>query len=161
MSEGETTRPHLDEHRASGVLARFDALVDPIPEELVEPVAQAYRRLFTEVYRGFDGSTEVVVHVDTPEELAAMQREVHSLFSVNTQRLNPRSGAMIAQLYGFLDGKRKTADETGKIFGVTGSRVGQIRSRAVKVLRHPTIYGKIAPTFVKIKHLGQGGLTKN
>src|SRR5690625_7826035 len=47
--------------------------------------------------------------------------------------------ALVIRLrFGMLDGKRKTLDEIGDIFGLTRERIRQIEERALRKLRHPS-----------------------
>jgi len=47
--------------------------------------------------------------------------------------------ALVIRLrFGMLDGKRKTLDEIGNIFGLTRERIRQIEERALRKLRHPS-----------------------
>jgi hypothetical protein len=52
--------------------------------------------------------------------------------------LPPRERAVLEYLFGFKDGRSHTLAETGFIFNVTGVRIGQIKQKALRKLRHPT-----------------------
>ena len=51
--------------------------------------------------------------------------------------LKEREAAIIRLRYGIDDGKPKTLEEVGQIFGVTRERIRQIESKALRKLRNP------------------------
>ena len=60
-----------------------------------------------------------------------------------TERLNPREEQVIRLKYGFDNNYERTDREIGKILGVSGGRAGQIRARAERKLKHPSVASKI------------------
>ena len=60
-----------------------------------------------------------------------------------TERLNPREEQVIRLKYGFDNNYEHTDREIGKILGVSGGRAGQIRARAERKLKHPSVASKI------------------
>ena len=51
--------------------------------------------------------------------------------------LTKREREVIILRYGIKDGKKRTLEEVGKIFGITRERVRQLEARALNKLRHP------------------------
>lgn len=52
--------------------------------------------------------------------------------------LNDREKRVLIYRFGLEDGKPKTLEEVGKVFGVTRERVRQIEAKALRKLRHPS-----------------------
>lgn len=91
-----------------------------------------------------DGETtlgEVVVNHDAPkpEDVATeriMREDVRRALSI----LDPREQRIISLRYGLENGKPRTLEEVGRIFGVTRERIRQIEQRATAKLRtNPTV----------------------
>lgn len=59
------------------------------------------------------------------------------------QCLTEREQQIILLRYGLDETQRKTQEEVGNIFGVTGERIRQIEDKALKKLRHPKIIRKL------------------
>ena len=81
-----------------------------------------------------------------------------------TKILTPREEQVIRLAFGFDHGYEHTVDQIGQLLGVSGSRVGQIRAKAERKLRHPSVAGKIINTgfgevYTKVK-LTKEQLTK-
>ena len=60
-----------------------------------------------------------------------------------SERLTPREEKIIRLKYGFDNNYEHTDREIGKILGVSGSRASQIRARAERKLKHPSVASKI------------------
>ena len=60
-----------------------------------------------------------------------------------SERLTPREEKIIRLKYGFDKGHEHTDREIGKILGISGSRASQIRVRAERKLKHPSVASKI------------------
>lgn len=69
-----------------------------------------------------------------PQEILE-ENELKSLLLKYVNELSPRQQIVIEQRYGLLDGKPKTLDNVGKIFGVTRERIRQIETNALKRLK--------------------------
>ncbi len=73
----------------------------------------------------------------SPEEKmvkAALRQQLEKIIST----LKPREQEVIMLRYGLADGRARTLEEIGELFGVTRERVRQIESKALTKLRHPT-----------------------
>lgn len=57
--------------------------------------------------------------------------------------LNVREKEIIELRFGLLDGRERTLEEVGRIFGVTRERIRQIEAKALRKLRHPSRCKKI------------------
>jgi RNA polymerase primary sigma factor len=126
---------------------------EPTPEELAELVditparvsqVQAYGRepisLHTPLGRDGDGEfgeliedSEAVV----PEEavtFALLREQLRSVLGTLTER----EAGIVSLRFGLTDGRPKTLDEIGKVYGVTRERIRQIESKTMSKLRHPS-----------------------
>ena len=70
------------------------------------------------------GPPEILEEIDAKERLITF-----------VNKLPPREMRVITLRYGLDDGKAKTLDEVGKMFGVTRERVRQIEVRGLRKLR--------------------------
>jgi len=60
-----------------------------------------------------------------------MRRHVHNLLNI----LSPKEKSIIRLRFGIEDGKEKTLQDIGKVFGLTKERVRQLESRALSKLK--------------------------
>ena len=73
----------------------------------------------------------------SPEEYATnemLKDEISNLLSTLTER----EEKVIRLRFGLDDGKSKTLEEVGQLFGVTRERIRQIEAKALRKLRHPS-----------------------
>ena len=77
------------------------------------------------------------VNGKTPEKEAERQSDREAIFrAIST--LEAREQIIIRHRYGLDDGKAKTLEEVGKLFGITRERVRQIEKKALRKLRQPS-----------------------
>ena len=57
--------------------------------------------------------------------------------------LTRREEEVLRLRYGLTDGRARTLEEVGQIFGVTRERIRQIENKAIRKLRHPSRAKKI------------------
>lgn len=69
-----------------------------------------------------------------PQELAEMS-DRNRILNEAVSKLNAREMQIITLRYGLKDGKFRTLDEVGAIYGVTRERVRQVETRAIKKLK--------------------------
>ena len=52
--------------------------------------------------------------------------------------LTPREKKVLQLRFGLNDGRSRTLEEVGNVFGVTRERIRQIEAKALRKLRHPS-----------------------
>ena len=72
-----------------------------------------------------------------PAEAAAFTMLREQLEEV-LSTLNPREQQVLRLRYGLNDGRQRTLEEVGQVFGVTRERIRQIEAKALRKLRHPS-----------------------
>lgn len=73
----------------------------------------------------------------------AMQSLLRNDIEVALSSLTDREQKVIRLRFGFDDGRARTLEEVGQIFGVTRERIRQIEAKALRKLRHPNRSRKI------------------
>lgn len=68
--------------------------------------------------------------------VAIEQIDLHDKLFVALDCLKEREKNIIFERFGLKDGREKTLEEVGKIYGVTRERIRQIEAKAIKRLRH-------------------------
>ena len=63
-----------------------------------------------------------------------LQEQLHMVL----EALSEREAGVVAMRFGLRDGRPKTLDEIGKVYGVTRERIRQIESKTMTKLRHPS-----------------------
>jgi RNA polymerase primary sigma factor len=80
----------------------------------------------------FIEDSEAVVALDAVS-FTLLQDELESVLATLTER----EAGVVRLRYGFKDGKPRTLDEIGQVYGVTRERIRQIESKTMSKLRHP------------------------
>jgi RNA polymerase primary sigma factor len=66
--------------------------------------------------------------------LTLLQEQVHAILGT----LSEREAGVVSLRFGLADGRPRTLDEIGKVYGVTRERIRQIESKTLSKLRHPS-----------------------
>jgi len=112
------------------------------PEKLVE--LQKYGRepisLHAPLGEAGDGELGDLIEDSGATEPAAvvsftlLQEQPHTILST----LSEREAGVLSLRFGLADGRPRTLDEIGKVYGVTRERIRQIESKTLSKLRHPS-----------------------
>jgi RNA polymerase primary sigma factor len=118
------------------------AALDMTPEKLSE--MQKYGRVPISLNTplGEDGDSEFGDLIEDSEAIepgeavtfTLLQEQVHAVLST----LSEREAGVLSLRFGLADGRPKTFDEIGTVYGVSRERIRQIESKAMYRLRHPS-----------------------
>ncbi len=70
---------------------------------------------------------------------AMLRRQIETILST----LSEREAGVIRMRFGLADGRMRTLDEIGRVYGVTRERIRQIELRTMAKLRHPATAGSL------------------
>jgi RNA polymerase primary sigma factor len=80
--------------------------------------------------------------IEDSEAVNALDATAFGLLQAQLQTilatLNEREAGVVRLRFGLTDGRPRTLDEIGRVYGVTRERIRQIEARAMAKLRHPT-----------------------
>jgi RNA polymerase primary sigma factor len=98
-----------------------------------------------------DGDREQIeqfIHAEAPDiEADAVRHMLREDLELALAGLSPRHQRVLRLYFGFDDGRERTLEEIGAIFGVTRERIRQLRDRALKHL-HEGVEGRKLATYV-------------
>ena len=126
---------------------------DPLPEEIARRMGVSVDRV-----REISKISQEPVSLETPigeeedshlgdfieDEEALAPAEAASFFLLREQlddvlnTLTPREKKVLQLRFGLNDGRSRTLEEVGNVFGVTRERIRQIEAKALRKLRHPS-----------------------
>lgn len=126
---------------------------DPLPEEIAKRMGVSVERV-----REISKISQEPVSLETPigeeedshlgdfieDEDALAPAEAASFFLLREQlddvldTLTPREKKVLQLRFGLNDGRARTLEEVGNVFGVTRERIRQIEAKALRKLRHPS-----------------------
>ncbi|MEG1537150.1 MAG: RNA polymerase sigma factor RpoD [Clostridiales bacterium] len=126
---------------------------DPLPEEIAAEMEISVERV-----REILKISQEPVSLETPigeeedshlgdfieDEEALAPAEAASFFLLREQledvlgTLTPREKKVLQLRFGLEDGRSRTLEEVGQVFGVTRERIRQIEAKALRKLRHPS-----------------------
>ncbi len=126
---------------------------DPQPEEIAKEMGVSVERV-----REISKISQEPVSLETPigeeedshlgdfieDEDALAPAEAASFFLLKEQlddvlgTLTPREKKVLQLRFGLEDGRSRTLEEVGHVFGVTRERIRQIEAKALRKLRHPS-----------------------
>jgi RNA polymerase primary sigma factor len=126
---------------------------EPTPEELAHNMTmtpekvleiQQYTRepISLDQTIGDEGDSQLGDFIEDSEAVNALDAAAFGLLQVQLQTvlatLNEREAGVVRLRVGLTDGRPRTLDEIGRVYGVTRERIRQIEARAMAKLRHPS-----------------------
>ncbi len=116
--------------------------LDLTPQRVTEIQEYARSPISLDQTVGDESSSQLGDFVEDSDALAAMEVISHSLLRDQLQQvlltLTPREAGVIRLRFGLVDGRPRTLDEIGQVYGVTRERIRQIESKTMSKLRHPS-----------------------
>ena len=125
---------------------------EPTPEELAHTMMvtpekvleiQHYTRepISLDQTIGDEGDSRLGDFIEDSEAVDALDAAAFGLLQVQLQTvlatLNEREAGVVRLRFGLTDGRPRTLDEIGRVYGVTRERIRQIEARSMAKLRHP------------------------
>ena len=116
--------------------------LDITPQKVVEIQKYAREPISLHTPIGEDGANEfgdliedceAVVPADAVS-FTLLQEQLHSVLDT----LSEREAGIVSMRFGLTDGRPKTLDQIGKVYGVSRERIRQIEARTMSKLRHPS-----------------------
>jgi RNA polymerase primary sigma factor len=118
------------------------AELDMTPEKVIEVQKYGREPISLHTPLGEDGDTEFGDLIEDSEAIqpgeavsfTLLQEQLHSVLDT----LSEREAGVLSMRFGLTDGRPRTLDEIGKVYGVTRERIRQIESKTMSKLRHPS-----------------------
>jgi RNA polymerase primary sigma factor len=125
---------------------------EPTPQELADNMMvtpqkvreiQQYTRepISLDQTIGDEGDSQLGDFIADSEAVDAVDAAAFGLLQVQLQSvlstLNEREAGVVRLRFGLTDGRPRTLDEIGKVYGVTRERIRQIEAKSMAKLRHP------------------------
>ncbi|PRY13885.1 RNA polymerase sigma factor RpoD-like protein [Kineococcus rhizosphaerae] len=116
--------------------------LDMTPEKVAEVQKQARETISLHTPLGQEGTAELGDLIEDSEAVVPadavsftlLQEQLHSVLDT----LSEREAGVVSMRFGLGDGRPRTLDEIGKVYGVTRERIRQIESKTMSKLRHPS-----------------------
>jgi RNA polymerase primary sigma factor len=116
------------------------AELDMTPEKVVEVQKYGREPISLHTPLGEDGDSEFGDLIEDTEAIQPGEAVSFTLLQEQLQSvlgtLSEREAGVVSMRFGLADGRPKTLDEIGKVYGVTRERIRQIESKTMSKLRH-------------------------
>jgi RNA polymerase primary sigma factor len=118
------------------------AELDMTAEKVIDVQKYAREPISLSTPLGPDADSEFADLIEDAEAVAPseavsfilLREELHSVLGT----LSEREADVVSMRFGLADGRPRTLDEIGKVYGVTRERIRQIESNTLSKLRHPS-----------------------
>jgi RNA polymerase primary sigma factor len=121
--------------------AELATAIDMTPQRVVEVQQYARAPISLDQTIGDDGDSQFGDFIEDSEAAVAMDVVTFSLLQDQLQQvlltLSAREAGVIRLRFGLVDGRPRTLDEIGQVYGVTRERIRQIEAKTMTKLRHP------------------------
>lgn len=116
------------------------------PQKIVEDCIRLYHQFLRsaslDVPIGEDGDTPLGDMIPIEGEILTDDIVIHHILREQIEEvlstLTKREQTVIKYRFGLIDGKVRTLEEVGEMYGVTRERIRQIEAKALRKLRHPS-----------------------
>jgi RNA polymerase primary sigma factor len=116
--------------------------MDMTPEKVMEVRQYARAPISLDQTIGDEGDSQFGDFIEDSEAVVAMDVVSFSLLQDQLQQvlltLSEREAGIVRLRFGLSDGRPRTLDEIGQVYGVTRERIRQIESKTMSKLRHPS-----------------------
>jgi RNA polymerase primary sigma factor len=116
--------------------------LDITPERVLEVQQYARAPISLDQTIGDEGDSQLGDFIEDSEAVVAMDAVSFSLLQDQLKQvlttLSEREAGVVRLRFGLTDGRPRTLDEIGQVYGVTRERIRQIESKAMSKLRHPS-----------------------
>ncbi|HEX3190633.1 MAG TPA: sigma-70 domain-containing protein, partial [Streptosporangiaceae bacterium] len=122
--------------------AELALALDMTSERVVEVQQLARPPISLDQVVGDEGNTEFGDFIEDAQAVVAL--DVVSFGQLRDQlcrvllTLSDREAGVVRLRFGLVDGRPRTLDEIGEVYGVTRERIRQIESKTMSKLRHPS-----------------------
>ncbi|MEV0044510.1 RNA polymerase sigma factor [Nocardia rhamnosiphila] len=112
------------------------------PEKVLEVRQIAREPISLDQTLGDEGTTQFGDFIEDSEAVVAVEKVAFTLLQEQLRSvldtLSEREAGVMRLRYGLGDGRPRTLDDIGKVYGVTRERIRQIESKTMSKLRHPS-----------------------
>ena len=116
--------------------------MDTTPERVVEVQQHAREPISLDKPVGNEGDRQLGDFIEDSQAVVAIDVVSSSLLQDQLQQvlqtLSEREAGVVRLRFGLTDGRPRTLDEIGQVYGVTRERIRQIESKTMSKLRHPS-----------------------
>jgi len=116
--------------------------LDITPERVTEVQQYARAPISLDQTVGDESDRELGELIEDSEAVVAVDAVSFSLMRDELERvlqtLSAREAGVVRLRFGLVDGRPRTLDEIGEVYGVTRERIRQIESKTMSKLRHPS-----------------------
>jgi RNA polymerase primary sigma factor len=116
--------------------------MDTTPERVVEVQQHAREPISLDQSVGDEGDSQLGDFIEDRQAAVAIDVVSFSLLQDQLrqvlQTLSEREAGVVRLRFGLTDGRPRTLDEIGQVYGVTRERIRQIESKTMSKLRHPS-----------------------
>ncbi len=118
------------------------AELDMTPEKVIEVQKYGREPISLNIPLGEDGDSEFgdliedseAIEPGTAVSFTLLKEQLYAVLGT----LSQREADVLSMRFGLADGRPRTLDEIGKVYGVTRERIRQIEARTMSKLRHPS-----------------------
>lgn len=138
----------LQQHGIEPTPDQIAAEMNTTPEKVHDIMKAGYQvPVSLETNIGEESDTELADFIEDASAVVPMDAAAFRLLQENLDEalevLPTREKRIVQLRFGLLDGRQRTLEEVGKVFGVTRERIRQIESKALAKLSNPALSGHL------------------